>query len=394
MSGLVAAMLVGGGLLTSALALAATVVFVLKLKQPRSHKNAVATVILPLTGRAPQLERLLAALSRQTLPPRRLLIAIESEQDPAFARARAVLHSSPLSAEIVLTGPALSTAQKCWNQLVALRHIDDRDEAVVLLDGDILPQTWWLSALVSPLVDDVCDVVTGYRWLVLKRASLGAHLLAQIDRAIALLPRSPFTYALWGGTLALSRRAIDGLALPEILAATLADDCSIGEAAAAHGLRVLTRRALLVPSPIETGLAAAWHFGRRQYQIAHLYLPRLYTLALAAIAGRLLAWLVIACLLASDRAPWGAAAATLLIGLALASAAGQQLVARHLGMGDSWPQAVVQLGLAAAKPVVDLFHLSMLLGALYDRRMRWGHVVYRIDGPHRITVEKRLPWPS
>ena len=394
MSFLVAAALVGGGLLTSALALAATVVFVLKLEQPRSHKTAVATVILPVTGRAPHLERLFAALSRQTLPPRRLLVAIESEQDPAFDRARAALRSSPLAGEIVLTGAAQSTAQKCWNQMLALRHIDEHDEVVVLLDADILPQAWWLSALVSPLVDDVCDVVTGYRWIVLERPSLSAHLLAHIDRAIALLPRSPFTYTLWGGTLALSRRAIDTLDLPAILASTLADDCSLGEAAAARGLRILTRRALLVPSPIEIGLTQAWRFGRRQYQIGHLYLPRLYGLALAAILGRLVAWGVIICSLMGDRYGWAGAAAALLVALALASYAGQQIVARRLGMEDAWPQALGQLGLAAAKPAVDLFHLSMLLGALYDRRMRWGHVVYRIDGPHRITVEKRLPWPS
>ena len=79
------------------------------------------------------------------------------------------------------------------------------------------------------------------------------------------------------------------------------------------------RAVLLVPSPIEMGLAAAWRFGRRQYQIAPLFLPRLYALALAAITARLLAWLVIACLLASGRDLWGAAGATLLICLALAS---------------------------------------------------------------------------
>jgi ABC-type transport system involved in cytochrome bd biosynthesis fused ATPase/permease subunit len=49
----------------------------------------------------------------------------------------------------------------------------------------------------------------------------------------------------------------------------------------------------LVPSPLELGPASAWAFGHRQYQIGHLYLPKLYAQALAAIALRLSAWGVI-----------------------------------------------------------------------------------------------------
>jgi hypothetical protein len=223
MSVLIAPALVGGGLSVSMLALAATLIFALKLQKPRSQQRALATLILPITGHVANLERLLAAIDQQTLPARRLLIAVESEADPAFARAHAALRACPLPGEIVLAGRAQSTAQKCWNQLAALRRIDEHDEAVVLLDADILPQAWWLSALVSPLVDGVCDVVTGYRWAVLEEASLGGHLLAPIDRSIALLPRAPFSSAVWGGTLALSRRALEVLDLPAILGSTLAD---------------------------------------------------------------------------------------------------------------------------------------------------------------------------
>ena len=393
MSILILIAVVGGGLLTSVLALAATVVFVLKLEKPRAQKTGVATLILPMTGRVPNLERLLAALNGQTLPARRLLLAIESEHDPAFDRARSLLPSGQLAIEIVISGPAQSTAQKCWNQMAALRRIDDRDEVIVLLDADILPPPWWLSALVSPLVDDVCDVVTGYRWLIVERPSLWAHLLAAIDRSIAVLPRAPFTCAPWGGTLALSRRALEALELPITLASALADDCSIGQAAVVGNLRILTRRALLVASPLQVGLSQAWQFGRRQYQIAHLYLPQLYWLALAGIAARLIAWCAILWTwLGHGRPLLAGALALLFTALSLASYAGQQMVARRLGISDPWRQALAQAGLAIAKPAVDVFHFSMLIAALYYRRVRWGHVVYRIGGPRDLKVEKRLPW--
>ena len=74
MSILILIAVVGGGLLTSVLALAATVVFVLKLEKPRAQKTGVATLILPMTGRVPNLERLLAALKRPD-PPCALLLA-------------------------------------------------------------------------------------------------------------------------------------------------------------------------------------------------------------------------------------------------------------------------------------------------------------------------------
>jgi hypothetical protein len=194
----------------------------------------------------------------------------------------------------VLAGKAQATAQKYWNQMAALRHIDDHDQAVVLLDVDILPQPSRLSALVSPLVEGACDVVS--------RAPVGAN--RSVDRA----PRSPFTSALLGGNPRLSPRALKVLDLAVILGSTLADDCSMGEAAAARRLRILTRRVLLVPSPVQAGLSSAWAFGRRQYQIAHLYLMKPYGIAIAAIAMRLIAWGVIAHALIAG-APWAAASA-------------------------------------------------------------------------------------
>jgi hypothetical protein len=57
------------------------------------------------------LERLLAALDRPTLGPRRPPIAVESEEDPAFARAHAALNACPLPGVVLLAGKAQATAQ-------------------------------------------------------------------------------------------------------------------------------------------------------------------------------------------------------------------------------------------------------------------------------------------
>ena len=157
------ALIYAAALLVSLLSLTAAIVFWKFLGKPRKQLATRATLILPLTGAGWNLERLLAALGAQTLAPRRLLIAVESEQDPAYRRALALSHNRDFPVEVVVAGLADACAQKCWNQIAALRRVDAQDEAIVLLDADIAPPPWWLSAVVTPLVDGSADIVTGYR---------------------------------------------------------------------------------------------------------------------------------------------------------------------------------------------------------------------------------------
>src|SRR5919108_1803304 len=144
---------IAAGLVVSGFALVASAFYLRRLQLPRSQTPGRATLILPLTGVAPGLEDLLDALAGQTLSPRRLLIAVEAMADPAYSRAKAIEHRAPFPIEVVIAGSATRCGQKCWNQIAAAERIDAEDDAVVLLDADILPQSWWLSALVSPIMD-------------------------------------------------------------------------------------------------------------------------------------------------------------------------------------------------------------------------------------------------
>jgi cellulose synthase/poly-beta-1,6-N-acetylglucosamine synthase-like glycosyltransferase len=378
------------GVVISALALAAAIVYLRRLQLPRSKTPGRATLILPLTGRAPGLEDLLEALAAQTLAPHRLLIAVEAMADPAYRRAMAVKHGSPFPIGVVVAGPATRCGQKCWNQIAAAERIDAEDDVIVLLDADILPQPWWLSALVSPIMDGAADIVTGYRWPVAARRTLGVHLVVAIDRAIGLLPRLRWARVTWGGTLALSQRAFRELDVSATLGRTLSDDMPIGEEAAARGLRVLTPRALLVKTPVSFDLIQAWRFGRRQYQIMHLHRPVLWAIALLILTTRLVAWgVVIAYLGTSLVAQVGA---VLLIGLAASKLTVRRRIGARLGLYDPVDVRAAQLALAVFEPVVDLFHWSIVLAAARTRRICWGHLTYEARGPYDVTVVKRTPW--
>ena len=378
-----------GALLVSALGLWAAVVFLGRLRLPMIHRSGSVTLVLPLTGPALGLDSLLQALEGQSLVPRRLIVGVESVQDPAYRRAADLAHTRRFPIEVVVADQATQCAQKCSNLIAALRRVDAQDEAVVLLDADILPPRWWLSALVTPLLDGSADVVNGYRWPVIAAPTVAAHLAAGIDRAIALLPRLGSLRLTWGGSLGLSPRSLRALEPHRILAATLSDDCAIGECAAARGLRVLTRRALLVPTPVRGGLASVWGFGRRQYQIIRIYRPALWGLALGALSTRLLAWGLLVAHLEQVAARL---ALGVLIAIAVAGFVVQSLVARRLGMADGPGTGLGQGLLAVLKPVVDLFHWSLVVAALAAGTVRWGHVTYGVSGPYSVTVRSRVPW--
>lgn len=376
--------------LVAAAGLLAGFVFLGSLRLPRVQRCGAATLILPLTGEAAGLGDLLRAIEAQSLAPRRLLICLESRDDPAHARATRLAGETTLPIEIVIAGEASHCAQKCRNQIAGLQRIDAADQVVILLDADIAPPRWWLSALATPILDGSADVVTGYRWPTIDGGAFAAHLAAAIDRGIALLPRLAGFQVTWGGSLALSPAALARLGAGRVLADTLSDDCTIGAQAATLGLRVLTRRALLVPTPANGGVAAVWRFGRRQYQIIRVYRPGLWWLALLAVSARLLAWAI---LLAQLEQWWARLALLGLLACALLATLLQTLVGRRLGFAEPLAVTLGQAALCLFRPLVDAFHWSLVVAAADARRIRWGHITYRVTGPAQIAIASRRRWP-
>jgi hypothetical protein len=380
------------GLGCNALSVASVVARLATLQKPNVARKVVATLILPITGTSPGLDLVIHALNAQTLPPRRLIISVESKHDPAYVRALRAKRTAGFPVQVVVAGEARDQAQKCRNQQAALAWIDARDEAIVLMDGDILPQPWWLSALVSPLANRHCNLVTGHRWNRVAVHRLGTHLVTAIDRAVTLMPRLDWnwTTVVWGGSVAISSPSAKLMNLENSLNRTLSDDLSLADHASAAGLKVLTRGAMLVPSPIGLDIVSAWHFGVRQYRIAHIYRPWLWRLALVVVNLRLAAWIVVSVqLAATGRYGWILA---ILGGLAVLKQYLVSEIGRRVDLIDPLPVRLVQLLLGVFQPLVDLFHSSMIVAAAWTHQVRWGHVIYEVSGPNSIVVKERLPF--
>jgi hypothetical protein len=231
--------------------LACGVLFLAKLRIPTGGRANSIALILPATGLLDNLENLLAALGRQWVRARRLMIAVESPDDPAFRRATELAKIHPeLSIDVVVAGVSNRRGQKCTNILAALTHLTDEDRLVVMLDADIRPQPWWLAALVGPLAAGSADLVNGYRWLVPEPPTAVSVLVAHIDRALAVLPRLPPVGMVWGGSLALTRQALEILDFATTLDREVVDDAPIARRVVETKLRLLTRRALRVLTPL------------------------------------------------------------------------------------------------------------------------------------------------
>jgi hypothetical protein len=366
--------------------------FLYRLQLPKHSLPGRITLILPLSGRCPTLETLIKSLTTQSLQPCRLIIAVESKNDPAHDRAQKLADQTSFPIEVITAGFANHCAQKCWNQIAALRQLDDLDDAIIMLDADIDPQPSWLSLLATPILEGKADVVTGYRWQRIVRNSMTEHLVAAIDRGIAILPSIDQARLTWGGSIALSRRAINALNLPVLLSSTLSDDCTIGEHAGRMRLRVLNRRVLRVPSPCCNNFASAWNFGRRQYQIIRLYRIGLWRLAAATLTFRLCAWIIL--FIGIFSFPKLMTAYLLLSLLCLSATVQQQRIASRLGLSDDIPVKLGQLTVSLLEPLITLIHWSMIAAAYYTDTITWGHVRYKINKNGGIEVQERKIWQS
>jgi hypothetical protein len=353
--------------------------------------SASVTLVLPATGALPGLEDLFAALTAQSLKPRRLIVSVEARVDPAYRRVAALAEHFPqLNVELIVAGLSPLRSQKCTNLLAALAQLDAEDAYIVLLDADIRPQTWWLAMLVAPLAAGRADLVNGYRWPVPTRISLGTLLVAAIDRAVAILPRVRPTRPAWGGSLAFTRSALAALDLPNTIGHMLTEDLPIGDRAAQTGLRVLTRRAIRPPTPLAGNLRDVWRFARRQYQLIRLYRPGLWCFAAFVVTTDLTARIA----LLSNVLGWAAALPAILALVCLGSIAAEIRLAigRKLGVPDGIGFRLAQHLLVWTILPAPMFHASVIWGGAITSPVVWRHVRYDVDKTGQVIDIARRPY--
>ncbi|CAN5457379.1 glycosyltransferase family 2 protein [soil metagenome] len=366
-------------------------VTLLRTGQPAGPIAAEITLIIAVTGRNTDLDRLCAALAAQVLKPARVVFAVESESDPAFSlltgiRARHVFH-------IHVAGPATASSQKAHNLASAIAAFDDGMSTIAFADADIMPQSGWLADLTRPITRKAAGMVSGYRWSSPVDAQPASLLCAWIDRAIACLPKFAWQTMVWGGSLAVAPGVLARINAVRVLDENISDDMALAAAAKEANIRALHRMRVLVPSPLSHSRRTFWSFAYRQYQMLWLYQPRVWALAAALVGASLLVktalWIAalyssfwLAILIAFIPFNWATYALRLLRAEKL-----------HCLSSASFGVEAAMFLVPLFGPLVDAIHLAAILRGAFARHVDWSHLSYDLRG-RVVTRVIRRPQPG
>ena len=256
---------------------------------PESGEPTV--LIIPVHGVPPHLADLWRGISRQSYRSLRVVFAVESSSDPAYAALHS-LEGGPRR-EIVVAGMAARRGQKIHNLLAALGTLRDDDRVIVFADADIVPCSDWMARLVKwQKKDNKFDVVSGCRWMIPDDERWATAFVCVISSSFATALRfRPFNIA-WGGSIVIHRNAIAGLELKQLWDRAVSDDLTLTRSAWTHKGTVHRPRTGLVLSPVSYGWKDAIRFARRQYILTRIHAPWHWALMAAITTLPLAGWIV------------------------------------------------------------------------------------------------------
>lgn len=365
-----------------------------------------AVVIVPFKGIDTDLASGVHGLCTQDYPNYKLLLVVDSAEDPAYAVLAAELARYPGRGEILVAGPAgRHEGQKIHNQLAALdwlarREKQPEDEAWVFADSDAVPGPSWLGDLVGPLSNDgITAVTTGYRWLIpVDGAAPGAgaiwsRLASVMNSSVACqLGKDEFNHA-WGGSMAVRASVAKKGDLRGRLVGALCDDYQFSRMARDLKLRVYYSPRCLVATPVKMTFAGLMNFAHRQYFLTRVYAPGLFmtglglmSLYVAGFGSAVVSLAAAICLRCGSHA-WLWPVGVLLLGL-LADQVRATLRAKvvRLALGEETLRKlrpVLRLD-RFATPIWMTLHWLIIVRSAFGREMTWRGIRYRLDAPQKV----------
>ena len=336
-------------------------------------------LIIPVRGVPKTLRALWHSLCQQTYRPYRVVFAVESASDPAYAALQSLDDGPPV--EIIVAGPAVERGQKVHNLLAALDTVRPTDSVIVFADADVAPMADWLVRLVTPLSDPDTTVVSGYRWMVPADGGWPSAFVCLANASVVTLPRWGIWNLAWGGSIAIRRRSLDELKVRQHWSQSVLDDLPLTRAVRLQGRQVYCPYGALVPSPASFSWKEAIAFGRRQYLFVRWYVPHHWALAAVGTTVPLLGWaFAIPLAVTGDR---------IAIGTILAANAFDQVratlrrrIPRKLWAIDhrdrmTWLDRW-------ATPIWLAFHAAVIWSTLRGRSLTWGGRTYWVDSKRHV----------
>jgi ceramide glucosyltransferase len=318
---------------------------------PGDEFTPPVSLLKPLHGPEPELERRLESFFAQDYPMYEILFCARSDQDPGLSIALKVAARYPhIPARFLTCGEPPYANAKVWSlerMQAAAKH-----EIFVVSDSDVLVTRGYLRAVVAPLAEEAIGLVTClYRGVALpdstwKDRSLWASLEAvgmSVEMSSGVLVAEMLegmAFAL-GPTMVVRRDCLDGAGGFTAIGGHHGDDFMLGNLMAAHGHKVVLSTHVVEHHILNTSFISSTRHQVRWMRGTRFYRPKGHL-------GTVLTFSV----------PYGMLAA----GAALVS---HQPVLAALLLGWSWTTRVA---------------LAALVGGLVVREPRpwWSAMVYPI----------------
>ena len=211
----------------------------MRAADPAPDPLPAVTVLKPLHGDEPGLERALASVLAQNYEaPVQIVFGLRDEADPARAVVTRLKANFPNRDIAIVIDPQLHGTNRKVSNLVNMMGAAKHD-VLVLADSDIAVPGHYLDtvvgALARPGTGAVSCLYTGKgvagAWSRLAAMAISYHFLPNAALGIA----SGLAHPCFGSTIALSRETLGAIGGFEAFADYLADDYEIGRAVRAAG---------------------------------------------------------------------------------------------------------------------------------------------------------------
>lgn len=207
--------------------------------RPTHGFRPTVCLILPCKGAERGLEGNIDAALHQEYDDYHVIVVTDSELDPAYGIASAVLSRNPeRPSRLCISKGSTLASGKVAALLTALAEDRSRSEVYAFLDSDALISPSWLRDLVDPLSEDWIGATTGFRWYFSSDGGLWSHVEAAWNAAgTNLLFNDRYNFP-WGGAMAIRSETLDRIDIRGIWSGAISDDMSLNSALKMHGYKI------------------------------------------------------------------------------------------------------------------------------------------------------------
>ena len=352
----------------------------------RHMPSPTVLLFVPCKGRSKDLRENINAMLAQDYTDYKMFCITESADDTAVPVIKSIASKNKRLRHVV-AGKAKRCCQKNHNLLAGIDYARRKGifgDIYAFADTDIKPAEDWLRKMTLPLADESVFAVSGFRSLIPKRGGFSDHLHAVFSAFQALAMTENRTATVWGGSMALRRKALAENRVHDTWSTAIVDDMSLTRIIRKQKLkRVFSSDCIVTSRRTYSELCRVMTWLIRQTQFSAVYLRSYTAFALSLNSILALCMLLFPVTLILAFLNVLSTEAALLHFLLFLSAAGSiSLLACFVtrrGLMFRW---------FLYAPLIVILGTSCSWIGFFRRRLSWAHITYLFDRHGEVTEVK------